>query len=384
MHKYGIKDYDVVIVGAGPAGCTCALALKQSGLKIALVDKAKFPRKKVCGDLITGRAIKILNKLSPAYVEELKNTQNLLINRKTATYYKNKRLEFKWVNEACLCSRKDFDNFLLNLVKKNTNTDIYEGFNIDDIKNNNEKVCITADNDKIVINTKIIIGADGARSIVAKKLSNRLSEDKYKVDAVQVYFKNVKCSSDNTAEIYFDKKFLPGYFWLFALPDNIVNVGFGMLTKEIKHRKINIKEAFYSFINESEILKEKFKNSEQICEIEGARLPIGSKITNVSGERFLLTGDAASLIDPLNGEGIGNAMLSGKTAASQVVKSFENNDFSAGYHKNYDKELKKSIGKELQSRYKMMTLFLRIRIIPGLIFFLATNRYIRKRIQKFL
>ena len=65
-------DYDVLIVGAGPAGAACALGLAESGLRVGLLDKARFPRDKVCGDAIPGPTLKALARLNPAYAAELR------------------------------------------------------------------------------------------------------------------------------------------------------------------------------------------------------------------------------------------------------------------------------------------------------------------------
>ena len=66
-HNGEIMEYDVAIIGAGPAGCACALALKDAGCKVALLDKQSFPRDKICGDAIPGRAVKTLKSIDPAF-----------------------------------------------------------------------------------------------------------------------------------------------------------------------------------------------------------------------------------------------------------------------------------------------------------------------------
>ena len=116
-------------------------------------------------------------------------------------------------------------------------------------------------------------------------------------------YSNVFHTGETTAEIYFDKRFFPIYLWVFPLPGNLANVGFSMLSGEIAKRKINLRKAFYGFIEQSPELKRKFKDAVQVSPPEGFGLPLGSKVPVISGERFMLAGDAASLIDPITGEG---------------------------------------------------------------------------------
>src|ERR1044072_5269738 len=103
-----IKKYDVVIVGAGPAGCACALALKDANLKVAILDKQSFPRDKVCGDAIPGRAVKTLKQISPEFAEAFKNFPKKYLTQKTEVSFKGRSMNFYWKNEAYTCARMDF------------------------------------------------------------------------------------------------------------------------------------------------------------------------------------------------------------------------------------------------------------------------------------
>src|SRR6185437_2819570 len=109
-----VLKYDVVIIGAGPAGCTCALALKDAGLKVALLDKQDFPRDKVCGDAIPGRAVKTLKSISPLFEAAFRKFHGKLETKQTVLYYKGQEITFDWVGEAYTCARMEFDNFLFS------------------------------------------------------------------------------------------------------------------------------------------------------------------------------------------------------------------------------------------------------------------------------
>ncbi|MDB5250030.1 MAG: geranylgeranyl reductase [Segetibacter sp.] len=343
-----VITYDVIIVGAGPAGCTCALALKNANLKVALFDKNSFPRDKVCGDAIPSRAIKTLNNISPQFGEAFKSFKEKYVTTKTRMFYGKRLMNFEWVGEAYTCARIDFDNFLFSLVRNNTSTDVYQNTSMGDVVMEENGAYIKDKKNGSVYKAKMIVGADGAHSVVAKQLANRTLDRKHHVGSVRAYYSNVSNTLNNTTDIYLNKKFFPSYLWVFPLHDNTANVGFGMLSSEIAKRKLNIKKTFHEFIAETPELAERFKDATQLGELEGFGLPLGSKRVQVSGDKFILIGDAASLIDPTSGQGIGNAMLSAKLAADQIGRCFKENNFSAGFIQQYDKKLYKEIGVEMK------------------------------------
>ncbi len=381
-NKEVIKIYDVIIVGAGPAGCACALSLKDSNLKVALLDKKSFPRDKVCGDAIPGRAIKTLKSISTSFYNDLKAFEHKCKTTKTRVTYNNQFLDFNWVGEAYTCARLDFDNFLFSLVKENTATDIYLNCNLTNLAIESNKTSIKEKNAAVTLEAKIIIGADGAQSVLAKQLAQRTIDRNHHVGSVRAYYENVSDTESNTTEVYFDKKFLPSYLWVFPLPGNKANVGFGMLSSKIAKRKLNIKNTFYEFIERSPELAIKFKDAKQIGELEGFGLPLGSRRVKISGDNFMLVGDAASLIDPISGDGIGNAMLSGKLAAEQVVRSFKSNDFTTKHHEEYDRTLFKTIGNELKLRFKAQQFISGMPFVLDLIFWVTKSRTLKNLIQK--
>ena len=357
------NHYDIIIIGAGPAGATCALQLRHSKLNVLLIDKATFPRSKTCGDAITGRSIKTLFRCCPELVEqfrtfplktEIKHTR-LNINH-------HKPIDIHWVNEAYCCRRADFDQALLQGVRQYApNVQILEGFQVNDIIEGDTvpgRYIVGNSNQQRYFSTQFLVGSDGTQSIVGKKLTTTRLEQNHHAGAVRAYFSGVKGLHLNRTEVFVLPEFMPGYFWVFPLSEDTANIGFGMLTSSIAQQKINLKEAVYAFIQASPELKARFDESTQEGKLEGFGLALGSRRVPMSGEHFLLTGDAASLIDPASGEGISNAIVSGKMAAETIVAAFEAQDFSADFVKDYDKKLFKIIGKELKTSTILLRSFL--------------------------
>ena len=351
---HSAHTYDVVIAGAGPAGCACALALKSAGLRVALLDKQEFPRDKVCGDAIPGRAIKALEEILPAYQQAFKQFPKKYLTRKTRLHYKGRLMERTWILEAYTCMRTDFDHFLFSLVKETGSADVFTKVAVKAVDVHPGGVTVTDSTGKFSCTCSVIVGCDGNHSIVARLLTARKMDRKHHAASVRAYYSNVMLTEPDRTEVFLNKDFFPGYFWVFPLPGNMVNAGFGMLSSEVARKKINIRQTFHEFIAATPELSVKFQQAVPAGDIEGFGLPLSSRQIPVSGERFLLTGDAASLVDPVSGAGIGNAMLSGKLAAEQIIRSFRKNDFSSDCMKQYDTALYKLIGKELRINGKIL------------------------------
>ena len=339
-----------------------------TGLKIALVDKAKFPRDKVCGDAIGGRVKHVLRKIDPEYINKLDAFPATNISSSWSLHAPNgKSVDVHFVNPGYVSKREDFDNFLVDLVKDKGHITMIEGFFVRNISNEDGFQYLVNDlGDKL--QTKLIIACDGAHSVAARQLSGFRVDHRHYSGAVRSYYKNISGITDkHSIEIHLLEGFLPGYFWIFPLGDTTANVGFGMLSDDIRKRKIDLKASFKKITNDNLKLSERFKYAEAISPLEGFGLPLGGKVRPISGTGFMLCGDAASLIDPLNGEGIGNAMWSGYYAAKQAEQCFVKNDFSSGYMCSYDKAIYKKLGNELRSKLLMQKVFNRPWLINALV-----------------
>lgn len=135
------KNYDIAIIGAGPAGTSCALALRNSGLKVALIDKSKFPRDKTCGDAIPGPSLKFLKEIQKDFITDLQGFEDKHKIKSSILYLANgESLEINWKTDAYNSRRFHFDEFLLNQVKKHTKVSIYEGIRIKTITREEQKL----------------------------------------------------------------------------------------------------------------------------------------------------------------------------------------------------------------------------------------------------
>lgn len=215
MHH--LPKYDVIIVGAGPAGCATALTLKDSGLRVLMLERDKFPRDKVCGDAIPARAIKTLKAIEPALAESFKNFPQKLLTKKTDVIYNDKVLDLYWQIDAYTCKRVDFDDLLVDAVRTNTNTTIVENAKVGKITVTDSGVRVEDKSTGTLYYADVVVGADGANSTVSKQLTGRGIDRKHHIGAVRAYYKGVEGLSTDKIEMYLHKDFLPGYLWIFPV-----------------------------------------------------------------------------------------------------------------------------------------------------------------------
>jgi len=354
------NHYDILIIGAGPAGTTCALALKDSGLKVGLLNKSSFPRDKICGDAIPGPAFKVMRSLSPDFEKELfafAKKQTITTSKIVAP--NGKSFAIPWVTQAYNCRRFDFDNFLLKMVSKYSKSVIYENTEVEKIEIERHGIHIICKEGGSIFHCKLVIGADGANGVCAKNLTGFSLDRKHHCAAVRAYYRGVKGVEQGGNEFYILKDYLPGYFWIFPVGNNLVNVGFGMLSSQISKRKINLRKRMETILKSDPLLKKKFKNAYLVGEIKGFGLPFGSRFASLAGERFMLVGDAGSLIDPLQGHGIDKGMWSGKLAAEQAIRCFEESRFDANFMLQYERSVYQKLGKAFRRNYRLMKLLAR-------------------------
>jgi flavin-dependent dehydrogenase len=126
-----------------------------------------------------------------------------------------------------------------------------------------------------------------------------------------------------------------------------------MRSDVIKRRGVNLRQALLDVVERHPYFRERFRHAERLGDIKGYGLPLGSKTRKISGDGYILLGDAASLIDPLTGEGIGNAFYSGFIAAEQARDCLAANNFSAAFLQAYDRRVRRVLGSEMQLSYRL-------------------------------
>lgn len=319
---------DVLIIGGGPAGSTCAWKLKQAGLDVAVLDKKFFPRDKVCAGWIT-----------PAVVEEL--ALDIDDYRRTRVLQPIRSFITGLIDRSAVENRYDeiisygirryeFDDYLL----KRSGARLYLGETLKDLQWRDSHWLI---NEKL--QAPLLIGAGGHFCPVARHLGAKLGGDETPVTAQEVEFAMSESQmrdcrvAEDTPELYFCND-LKGYAWCFR-KGNFLNIGLG---REDNHKLGEHVIAFCEFLKRLGRIPHDIPNK-----FNGhAYLLYPSAPREIIADRVMLIGDSAGLAYPQSGEGIRPAVESALLAAQVIVEAKGN--YSQAHLENYHQRLIERFG----------------------------------------
>jgi geranylgeranyl reductase family protein len=384
-HK-AMNQTDICIIGAGPGGAATALKLSQLGIPCTLLDREFFPRDKICGDAISGKAIAILRRIDPAIMEAFDADASIQTdvwgirfvapnNKKVEVPYRPGYDPLKDPRQGYVSKRLDFDQHLIAAVKQRKNIALHEGLAIEHYEKTDQGYRIASADGSFTAEPRLLIVANGANSNFSRRHAGLEKDEKHHAGAVRAYYRNVRgMHPDGFIELHFMKEINPGYLWIFPLPGGYANVGVGMRSDYISKRRFNLKRGLVELIEGHPELRERFCEAELVGKITGYGLPLGSKKRHISGDHLMLVGDAGHLIDPLSGEGIGNAIYSGFIAAEQAKACFEQGNFSADFMRAYDVRVDRVLGKEMEISYALQRMMARTWLVNLLSYWASRNR----------
>ncbi len=351
----------VLIIGAGPAGCSASFFLSKAGIRHTIIDKTAFPRDKVCGDAMSGKTEYVLRNADEAWLTELREscpdtyaTPGLSFvapdgGTLAISFGKNKDGR----SPGFTATRLFFDDFLFRKLDAR-HADILSNTTLSSLarKDGSWEAVLQIPGGERSISASLIIAADGDKGDTRKLLGlAEAFQAKTSAVGLRAYYQNVAMPAEGAGniELHFLQGMLPGYFWIFPLPEGRANVGIGMLGGVVRARKLNLRNMMLEAIANEPTLRKRFKDAKLEGKILGWGLPMGTARRPASGEGYLLTGDAAALIDPFSGEGIGNALYSGMKAAQAAEAALAANDCSGdNLGALYDGPLYKRLWPELR------------------------------------
>jgi geranylgeranyl reductase family protein len=315
---------DVLIVGAGPSGIAAALTLRANNFDVIVIDKAFFPRDKCCGDGLTTGALRILDELGfdPQTVPNWTVCSDVWLRSPSGT-----EMQFALPTKgqfAAIAPRIELDHALVQLARSK-NIRVLEGHEFVSIREQTSDhidVKINSSNnisgDNQTIRSKFVIASDGMWSPVRKSLGMSTPGYLGEWHAFRQYANSVTGSAKDRLHVWFEKDLLPGYAWSFPLQDGRVNIGFGIL-RGGKYSVQQMKDLWPNLLARKHIAKA--LGSEVVMEERHTAWPIPARVTTapLSTGRVLFIGDAACVTDPLTGEGIGQALLSGQLSAQAII-----------------------------------------------------------------
>ncbi|HEX6517016.1 MAG TPA: geranylgeranyl reductase family protein [Nocardioidaceae bacterium] len=334
-----VRQADVIVVGAGPAGSTTAYHLAQSGVDVLLLEKASFPRDKVCGDGLTPRAVKQLIRLgidldAPGWTR----------NKGLRIIGAGHRLELPWPELASfppygmVRTRTDLDELLAHHAEKagarlmestavtgpvlDERTGRVVGVTARHVDDQGRKLA-----EETTYSAPVVVACDGVSSRLATSLGLQRRENRPMGVAVRAYYRTPR-HDDDWMESWLElwdgepgrSNLLPGYGWIFGVGDGTANVGLGILNTSAAFRNVDYKDVLRRWLGHTPE-QWGFREENLVGRIGSAALPMGFNRKPHYTRGMLLAGDSGGMVNPFNGEGIDYAMESGHIAAETIVQA---------------------------------------------------------------
>lgn len=333
------ESYDIAILGGGAIGLVAGERAASLGKSICIIEEHQeigYPVK--CSGLFSVRGVK---ELFPDLPREL-----ICSVIRGGRFYSPSNLNFLAYSEkekGYAVERKLFDKFLARkAARKGAEIKLKTVAEGAEIKSNEVRIKVNELGEEKIIKAKLGIDASGGKAILARWLGIRNKKSFVGAAQIEVEAESIGIEED-IAEVYFSKKFAPG-FYAWILPKGYaVEVGLACGGKE---QKFNARDYLKLFIKKHEVAKRKIK-AKSILEYNEGAIPVGKPVRSY-GERLLIIGDAASQVKASTGGGVITGSICARIAAEAACRAIDENDFSERFFReNYEKAWKKAIGKEL-------------------------------------
>jgi geranylgeranyl reductase family protein len=330
-----MKNFDVVIVGAGPAGSATAISLARRGYEVALVDRKFFPREKLCGDFVNPANWPVFRDLGVE--DSILAERHAEVTGFRITSYSGVEAEARFSSRGQQQSsglglrRAALDQVLVEKAAQ-LGVEVRFGHRIEKLARNSQGWQLNT-GDEESWRAKILIGADGRNSWVAQQLG---MSGRAAVHGRSVGFQSrFKCPGavDGKVEIHL---FPGGYAGVVGLGDGTITLGMA-IDKWKLGRERGAEFLFNTLLAQNPHLKEIIQRSESAAELRSV-YPVYFPKRRCFADGALLVGDAARVSEPVSGEGIYFAMRSGLLAAETVDQGLLEGDLSARFLRSYEQK----------------------------------------------
>jgi menaquinone-9 beta-reductase len=340
-------QHDVIVVGGGPAGAVMSWSLATRGLRVLVLDRARFPREKVCGDFVEPRGLRLfqtmgcLGKLEATGPLAITHV-NLLLSGKSAyrehiPFYAGQK---ELPQHGYIIPREELDHRILASAVE-AGAELRQGCQVLGVERENGTMVVRFKGgaEESTERAPIVVGADGTHSMVARSFDLLHDDPRYIAVSQRAYVDGVELTNGEAAFV-FDRDLFPGYGWMFPMSGGRANVGVGILAETRDRYRISVPQLFSTFLH-------KLRHIHPGCHaIRLASKPIGGIVKTYGGhgpnhfDGGILIGDAGSFVDPMTGEGITPASESALLGSTVIANALEKGRTDAAFLSAYERSFR--------------------------------------------
>ena len=363
-----MEEREIIIVGAGPAGATAAILLARLGHDVLLLDRQAFPRDKACGDAVAAGTIALLHALgmAPAIEQAVAAQHWYPVNALRLLSPRGYRVDanFPANKVGYIAPRAHFDAAIQHHALvcgaefrcAQVQGPLFTHGRVAGVIIRNQ-----AGEQKI--RARVVIGADGATSVIARKLRPQPLDEQHRAVALRAYIEGIEIAP-HCIEFYFFRDILPGgYAWLFPLGEERANIGLGLRLDRLRQRQaghavgtkgqLDLKRALEQLLAHP-IIKPRLKHGSRVDNIATWPLTLGvQQDVRYAWDGALLIGDAAGFTNPLTGAGIHNALHSAQLAAEVIQQAFVGHDLSYRMLRLYEQRCHQTFTAQLRRAHQL-------------------------------
>jgi len=334
------KDYDVAIIGGGPAGSTAATLLTRAGHRVVVLEREKFPRFHIGESLLPFTVsafdrLGVREKMDRQFMEKHGGEINSACGTKRVKFYFKDGYHSRR-DRAYQVTRSEFDKMLLDHSREE-GAEVREETSVTKIQFEDDRVRLeiqSAHSPAEEVSARYLLDCSGRQTVIGNFLKLKKTYDHLQKFSVFSHYENVDRDPGVDGTLIRMVRGLDRWFWMIPLTATRMSIGVVMDTKTFREMKMSPEEALDHCINEQPLILERMARAERVAPVYSAG-DYSYRNRQLFGDRWMLVGDAAGFIDPVFSSGVFLAIMSAERAADSLAEVLKDESKKRRLFKRY-------------------------------------------------